>query len=142
MIVADVFIGVVQDGKLHLDWRKQFDAYLSRFEGHEVELEVRKRRSKRSLRQNRWMYAFLTPLAEHTGSTVEELKLIGLIALWGTHEVMGYIVPVRTHTSELNTLEFSDLCACYQQKADEVGVLILDPDEYRAAKKTAAKRAA
>lgn len=137
-----IFIGVVQDGTLRLDWRKQFDAYLAQFEGHEVEVEVRKRRSKRSTRQNRWMHAFLTPLAEHTGSTVEELKLIGLIALWGTHEVMGYTVPVHAHTSELNTAEFSDLCAWYQQKAAEVGVLILDPDEYRAAKKKAAERAA
>ena len=142
MIVADVFIGVVQNGKLHLDWRKQFDAYLSQFEGHEVEVSVRKRKSKRSLKQSAFLHAAIKPWADELGYTVEELKLALLGECFGYHTVRGVSMPVKLHTSQLNTQEFCDLTELMMQKAAEDGVLILAPDEFRAANKKAAKRAA
>lgn len=134
---------VTDDGHVKFDFPSQAHQFNREYlAGHEVYVEVYKRRGKRSIQQNRWLYAFLGPLAEKLGVTVEELKLIGLIALWGTRVVMGYRVPEKAHTSDLNTEEFSDLCAWYQQKAAEVGVLILDPQEWKAEKRKAARKAA
>lgn len=127
---------IEDDGRVKFDFPTQAHAFNREYlKGHDVYVEIYKRRGKRSVKQNRWLYAFLKPLAEVLGVTVEELKLIGLVALWGTHDVMGYRVPVKAHTSDLDTEEFSDLCAWYQQKAAERGVLILDPNEWKAAKR-------
>lgn len=107
-----IFIGTVrEDGsRLDFDFPADYRNYIKQFAGHEVEIEIRKRRSKRSLRQNAWFHAFIVPFAEHLGYRVEELKLAGLIALFGTDVVMGFTVPKKPHTSQLNTEEFSDLC--------------------------------
>jgi len=140
-----LFIGVVsEDGKkLRLDYPDQFKAYYAIFAGDEVEIEIRKRRSKRSLRQNAWLHSFLTAFAKHLGYTLPELKLVGLVAVFGTHEVMGYTVPVEPHTSKLNTEQMSDLCEWYVQQGAEMDppFLILYPEEFRRQKRKKAKAA-
>lgn len=129
----NTLIGVVRDdgSKLDFDYPDDYRAHIRKFAGHEVEIEIRKRRSKRSDRQNAWLHSFLGALAEHLGYTLEELKLVGLVALWGTHDVMGYTLPAKPHTSKLNTNEFSDLCEWFVQKAAEVDFLVLYPEEFK-----------
>lgn len=132
-----IFIATVRDdgSKLDLDYPKDFRAHIQQFAGHEVELEVRKRRSKRSLRQNAWLHSFLGGFAEHCGYSLEEMKLVGLVALWGTNDVMGCTIPKKPHTSQLNTEEFSDLCEWFVQKAAGLDYLVLYPEEFKRDKK-------
>lgn len=144
---ARVWIGVMeadQHGEIRFraDDAAEYAALVSDLDGYEVEQVLRKKRSTRSLRQNRWFWSFMKPLAEHLGYEVEELKLVGLIAVFGTHAVMGYTVPVHAHTSELNTEEFADLCAWFVQKAAEIDFLILTPDEFKREKKQHQRRGA
>lgn len=132
-----ILVGLVRDdgSKLDFDYPSQYRAHIQQFAGHEVEIEIRKRRSKRSARQNAWLHSFLKDLADHLGYTIEEIKLVGLVALWGTHDVMGCTVPIKLQTSKLNTEEFSDLCEWFVQKAAEVDFLVLYPEEFKRQRK-------
>jgi hypothetical protein len=129
------------EGQLHLDMqRKQVSAILkARFGGKRVELEVRERKSKRSDRQNRAFHAAITPWAHELGYAVEELKrdLLGLC--WGYYEQKSkskltgeeHLVPLKPHTSKLNTKEFSDLMEFTVMKAAETGYVMPLPDEFK-----------
>ncbi len=132
---------VTEDGrKLLLDFPAQFKQDYAQFAGHEVELELRKRRAKRTLKQNAYLHAAIKPFADHLGYLVPELKQALLCELYGYHTVAGQEVPNRMHTSDLNTQEFVELTELMIQRAAENNVLILYPDEFKAARKKAAKR--
>lgn len=137
-----LFIATVDEqGRVHPDFpSKMHEFNRAHFAGHEVEIEIRKRRSKRSLRQNSAYHASIQPLAEHLGYTVEELKLVMLGGCFGWHKVAGAQMPDRMHTSELNTEEFSDLMAYTMQIAAENDIVILDPSQWKAEKKKSARR--
>lgn len=139
-----ILIGLVRDdgSKLDFDYPTEYRNYIKQFAGHEVEVEIRKRRSKRSDRQNRWLHSFLGELAEFLGYSLEELKLVGLVAVFGTDTIMGFTVPKKPHTSQLNTEEFSDLCEWFVQKAAEVDFVVLYPEEFKREKKKQARKAA
>lgn len=128
-----IFIGTVRDdgSRLDLDFPSDYRAYIRQFAGYEIEVEVRHRRSKRSDRQNRWFHSFIVPFAESIGETVPTLKLIGLVAVFGTKVVMGYTVPVYAHTSDLNTQQFSELCEWFVEQAAKCGYVVLYPEEFR-----------
>lgn len=139
-----IFIGTVdENGRVHFDFPSKAHAFNQEyFAGHEVEIEIRKRRSKRSLKQNAYLHAAIEPLAEKLGVTVAGLKLILLGEVFGWTNVLGRPYPERDHTSDLNTEEFSDVMAFAQQLAAEHGVLILDPSEYKAEKQKRERRGA
>lgn len=134
MSTRGVFIGTVdEDGKVHPDYPSKMHAFNREyFAGHEVEIEIRKRRSKRSLKQNSAYHASIQPLAEHLGYTTEELKLAMLGGCFGWREIHGANIPIKLHTSELDTQQFSDLMAYTTRIAAEHDVLILDPSEWKA----------
>ena len=131
-----VFIGFVSDaGKLTLDFPKQMTAYLKHLAGHEVEVEIRKRRSRRSADQNRGFHAMIAPWAKSEGHDVDDLKsdLMGTVFGWAEKRTLAdNRVPLRRHTSELNTAEFSELIDRTLQIAAECGVILQAPDEYTA----------
>lgn len=138
-----LFIGVVRDdgSKLDFDSPDEYRDFIrAHFAGHEVEIEIRKRRSKRSLRQNSAYHASIQPLAEHLGYTVEELKLVMLGGCFGWHTVAGAQMPDRMHTSELNTEDFADLMAYTMQIAAENDIVILDPSQWKAEKRKSTRR--
>jgi len=138
-----IFIGTVRDdgSKLDFDFPNDYRNFIRQFAGHEVEIEIRKRRSKRSLRQNAWFHSFIVPFAESLGETVPDLKLAGLVALFGTKQVHGCTVPEYAHTSDLNTEQFSDLCEWFVQEAARCGFVVLYPEEFKRQKKQQQKRA-
>ena len=143
-----VFIGLVQDGVLRLDFKRQYDAYIKRFEGDEVEVTIAKRRSRRSDRQNRAFHAALVPWAEFLGDDVESLKDELLALEFGFDEVKspltGAIKRVlhEPHTSILDTLKFSRLFERAAVEAAGTGYVMQMPDEYLKAKEQLRKRAA
>jgi len=144
MSTRGIFPGFCQDdGKLTLDFpSKAHEFNRAHFGGHEVTIEVYKRRSKRSLRQNAFLHAAIEPWAKQIGETVTGLKIALLGEVFGWTTVRGHQVPTKDHTSELNTEEFSDVMAYAMQAAAEDGVLILDPSQYLAEKRKREKKAA
>jgi hypothetical protein len=139
-----IFIGTVRDdgSKLDFDFPQDYRNWIKQFAGHEVEIEVRKRRSKRTLKQNAAYHAAIAPLAEHLGYQTEELKLAMLGGCFGWREVAGANLPIRLHTSDLNTKDFAQLMDYTLQIAAENDVLILDPSEWKAAKRKQQRKAA
>lgn len=74
--------------------------------GHEVELVIRKRRTKRSGKQNRWIHAAASALADHCGLSLAEMKCELMGACWGWHTLpSGHEVPVKLHTSDMTVDE-------------------------------------
>jgi hypothetical protein len=136
-VTRGLFIATVDEqGRVHPDHPTEMHQFnMAHFAGHEVELEIRKRRSKRSLKQNSAYHASIQPLAEFLGYTVEELKLVMLGGCFGWKDVKGAQLPERMHTSDLNTEEFSDLMAYTMQIAAEHDILILDPSQWKAERK-------
>lgn len=131
------FIGVVRDdgSKLDFDYPKDYRAFIQTLAGYEVEIDIRKKRTRRTLKQNAFFHAAIAPLAEHLGCTTEELK-IDLLGTWfGWKDIRNSKVPERLHTSELNTKDFADLMDHTMQIAAEEGIVILDPSQYKTQKR-------
>jgi hypothetical protein len=124
-----VFVGLVQDGKLRLDSKKQYDAYITRFEGDEVEVTVRKRRSRRSEQQNGYYWSVVIPLmAEHCGYTRDEMHEAIKAKFLGQEDQSRGLLRIGS-TARLNTLEFADLVdRVILWAAHELGVIIPAPD--------------
>jgi hypothetical protein len=133
------------DGRSTLDtpsfW-KAFVKELAGADGNEITITACRRRSKRSLKQNKFFHAAIAPLAEHLGYTTEELKLDLLGTCFGWKEMKsGSKVPERLHTSDLNTKDFAQLMDHTMQIAAENGIVILDPSEYGQSKRKREKAA-
>ena len=144
MSARGIFPAFVEaDGRIKFDYPSQAHAFnREHFADDEIFVEVYKRRSKRSLKQNAAYHASIAPLAEHLGYTVEELKLAMLGGCFGWKNVSGCQLPERMHTSDLDTQQFSDLMAYTNQIAVEHDVLILDPSQWKAQKRRRERRGA
>jgi hypothetical protein len=140
-----IFRGVItEDGKYFLpDSKREWEAHKQSLAGYEVEVDLWKRRAKRSLQQNRWMHSFLRPLSEVSGVTVPRLKLLGLIEVFGCDKIGDVWVANKTSTTECDTQEMGDLCEWFvQHAAEQYNLVILYPDEFKAKRKKAARKAA
>jgi hypothetical protein len=145
----NTFIGfVTPQGKLLLDFPTAFKAYVRKFAGDEVELEIRRKREKRSLRQNAAFWAMLTEWARSEGWTLDDLKDAVMAEAFGTEEITMPItgelrrVPAKRHSSALTVTEFVHLIEETMRLAAECGVVLMAPDEYKKAKEVAQKKAA
>lgn len=135
-----VFVGVVQNGKLRLDFRRQFDAYLTRFEGHEVEVEVRKRRSKRSGQQNKyWHGVVVALLAEHCGYSKDEMHEALKAKFLATEDLALGLIKIGS-TAKLSTAGFADLIDRVSLWAAEDLGVIIPPAEVEPRKRTKGTR--
>lgn len=148
MTPVSVFIGLVtEDGeKLILDFPKMFKAYYRRFAGHEVELEIRKRRLKQTDRQRKGFHAMITPWANDAGHQIDDLKfdLMGEVFGWSEKPspLTGRQTPIKQHTSELTRDEYSTLIERTLEIAASCGYVLEAPNEYKERKKKEAKAAA
>lgn len=143
------FLGFVKDdGRLELDNRAAFLAYVRKFKGEEVELEIRKRRTKRSDRQNRAFHAMVTPWANEEGWAIDDLKRELMGEVFGRKEFTSPVTgemswtPLKFHTSKLTVQEFNLLMERAVEIAAGCGVILQLPDEYLAERKKRARAAA
>lgn len=141
MNVTPAFFGhVTTSGKLILDDRSGFVAHTRTFQGQAVEVSIRKKRSKRSLDQNAWLWGVALPLiAEHCGYDQHEHDMLHyelLAKRFGVVEVASHLpdtqpftMPVQT-TSKMNTREFCDYMEWLVRfAAMDLGVEIPLPNE-------------
>lgn len=140
------FLGFVDDtGKLSLDHQAAFRAYAKRLAGNEVEIEIRKRRVRRSDRQNRAFHACITPWALSEGHDIEDLKDDLLREVFGLRETVNTLtgevkhVLAEPHTSTLDTAKFAHLMERTVEIAARCGVVLELPGEFNARKQAEAK---
>ena len=138
-------------GRLTFAHPAQARAYLrAKFAGQCIVGQFYEHRSKRSDRQNRAGHALCWEwLRWREGWTLGALKLYALGGCFGylevVHPVTGEILlfPAKPHSSELTVEEFCKwIDWILQHAAEEDGVVLVAPDEYRRAREALARKAA
>jgi len=80
--------------------------WLESLAGRDVEIVVRKKRTKRSLDQNALIHAIASTLADHCGNSLAEMKFELMGACWGWRTLKsGLVVPVKLHTADMTVEE-------------------------------------
>lgn len=122
------FVGTVEKGKLHIDFRPNFDRWLVTLEGQRVTVEVKKFRKNRTDAQNRyWWGCVIDILSKHTGYEPEEMHDAIKIKFLPVEK--AGLISGRS-TARLNTAEFNDLIERVQRwAAQDLQVYIPDPEE-------------
>jgi len=124
-----IHYGTVRYGQFFPDDPKKYYRALYRNEGKEVEITVRRKRKKRSGRENRYYWAVIVDiLANHLGYTPQEM-----------HEALKWeLLRIRHRgkpdtvksTADLSTVEFEDYCSRARMWASaELGCYIPLPNE-------------
>lgn len=128
------FYGKVDDdGVLTLRNRKQLKEDLKELKGVNVTVTIVKTKKNRSLEQNKWLWACITLLCEHTGYSKDEMLAIvkyKFLKATKADEKTGEVFEYLKGTSELTTTEFSvfmdDLI---KWSADSLQVVLPIPNE-------------
>lgn len=113
MTGAPIFHGRISaDGVFSLEHAEQNlrREYFKTLAGKDVEIIVRKVRTKRSIDQNKYLHAVPFPiLALHLGDSIEGVKFDLMGEKWGwTTTKHGNHIPVKPHTSEMTVEECTE----------------------------------
>lgn len=109
----------------------------ARFGGKRVDVEIRHRKSRRSLEQNKWLHAAFKGWADFLGYGVDELKREMLALVFGTDDVTSPLTgEIRSalrkpHTSALTMKEFAEFMDRAMVTAAETGYIIEEPEEWK-----------
>lgn len=134
--LVPLFFGRVSDeGKLVFDSeerRLQYREWMNRLRGSQVQVSVRKRRKKRSLKQNNYLWKCLSVLEESTGQAAEDIYdyLIERHAPMEELDLSGRKVMKRKGSSRFSTGEMVEFMMHVSVLASELGVVLPDPDQY------------
>jgi hypothetical protein len=129
-MIAPLFYGTINKGKLILETPQRYLVHLSGLEGKKVELVLRKRKSKRSINQNSayWGIA-IEILCEKTGYTKEQMHFALKEKFASTIDPVTGLRIVES-TAAMNTVRFNKYYADIQQWAIEfLDCYIPDPNE-------------
>ena len=123
-----VFFGKVEKGALKADAR--FYAWLSALEGLDVEIVVRKKRTKRSDPQNRYYWGVaIEMLSSFTGYSREEMHDALKEKFLGSERDSMGLVKIRSSAS-LSKDEFSKYTnQVVRWAAESLGLFIPDPNQ-------------
>lgn len=128
------FLGYVdKDGKLTLDYAAQFRAYAKHLAGEEVELVLRKRRSRRSLKANAYYWGVVLPaIAQRLeGWTTEDVHEAMKAKFLATEDLELGLWKIGS-SRKLTTQEFATyLDSILLWAAEKLGLVIEQPEEPR-----------
>lgn len=138
---APAFVGFVDGtGRLTIDRMAHFKAYVKHFSGEVVEIEVRKRRSKRSLKANAFYWAaVLPPIKERLeGWTLDEVHEAMKAKFLSKEDLTLGLTKIGS-SRKLNTEQFAEyLDSIILWAAEKLGVVIELPAEPQKQKSRAA----
>lgn len=128
--MVPIFTGSVKKGKLSLDHPDRFVVYLSGFEGKPVEVIVRKKKSVRSLQQDRAYFGIaIKQLCQKTGYTKEEMHEAMKVKFASRIDHNTGLIVVES-TAKMSTTRFNEFYADIQKWAAEfLNLYIPDPGE-------------
>lgn len=102
----------VKDGRLQLNISKRIKEDLAAFEGKRVEINIARKKSKRSNQQNRLMWVYATILADEIGMSkneVHEILKYKFLQKEAVDEKTGEVLKYIGSTTTLTKSEFIDL---------------------------------
>ena len=125
-----IFHGRVEKGKLILDSPDRFRVHLSRYEGQPVEVVVRKKKSQRSILQNRAYFGIAVKiLCLHTGFNREEMH-DALKQKFASRVDEKTGLTIIESTADMDTVRFCQYYEDIQRWAIEfLGVYVPSPNE-------------
>ena len=124
-MITPNFFGFVKDGNLTLIRQDDFKKYLWSLSGRVV-LTIKKERAQRSNPQNNLYWSYITIIADSLGYEKEELHDT-FRAMFLTDRSKK--LPMVRSTTSCSTVEFIEYIEKIKQKAAELGIVLLDPDE-------------
>ena len=124
---------VDKSGVLKINNRHDFDRSLIQLaplakDFTEVEIIVRKKRSRRSLDQNAFFHSWINLLSNYTGYSFDQMKNIvkyKFLKAEAINEKTGEIYEYIKETSSLNKSDFADFCTEIQHWSKDTFNLIL-----------------
>lgn len=109
MNITSIFYGKVKNGKLKLDNPQGYLVTLSRLEGQDIELTIKKQRQVRSLQQNAYYWSVVVAiLADYFGYEPDELHDELKLKFNPKHSKIDYDKTYGGTTTKMSTQEFSD----------------------------------
>lgn len=128
-----LFFGKVGfNNNLHLENRDDFDVYLTKLTGQEVQISIEKRKKKRTGKQNDYLWGGIyKTISLDTGHTVNELhNIFGSMFLSYQFEFNGKLIPRVKSTTELTTVELSDYIRDITIEVANMGITLPTSDEW------------
>ncbi len=134
MSLVPVFTGrVLPGGLLVMDRQKDYARHVRSLHGRFVEVIVRKQRTQRTSRQNRYYFGVVIPLiAEHCGYEKDEMHELLAMRFLRTDDDPITGSPRRKRTPQTDTQEFADYLDSCIRFAAELGVVIPEPNQVAA----------
>lgn len=132
--MTPVFTGKVTDeGKILFDRPRDFREYMDTLRRNNVQVVVRRYRSKRSNEANRYYWGCVVALmAEEFGYTKDELHEVLAMKFLRIEDCPITGVPRRKRTPNCDTKEFSEYVDACIRLAAEHGIHVPAPDEVEA----------
>lgn len=127
------FRAEIKKGKIEIEQRVAFNAYLKKLIGKKIYLIVKPISKIRSLNQNNYYWGgVLTPISEHTGHSIEDLHELFKEMFLGRQEITwrGMKKNILTTTTSKNTSEFSEYTSKIISEVADMGIRIASPEEY------------
>jgi len=121
------FYGQVKSGKLRLDNKAQWDKVLAKMPDCKVNLELKRRKNHRTLSQNALYWLWLEEISNYTGYYAEELHSSFKSMFLTDHSKK---LPLVRSTTALNKAQFSLYLSKVEQKANELGITLMQPEDY------------
>jgi len=132
---------VGSNGKLEKIYSKRaFDADMALFSGMDIEISFKRWRKSRTLKQNALFHAYVHEISDQTKMSPERVKraikaqflTIDILDEDGvpmTNPTTGEVLKEVRDTSDLNTIEMSELCDNVRLLVMDFGVYLKAPNE-------------
>lgn len=122
----------VKSGKLFIRNKNQFDLDVSKLNDCELWLTLEKKKSNRSMEQNKYWWVCMTLLSNHFGYTKDEMHNICKFMFLKSQKVdetSGLVFEYLKSTTELTKSEFSEMVEQMIRWSAEHGVVIPEPNQ-------------
>lgn len=121
----------IKEGKLYFS-RRFFDFQLSKLKDGPADIIIEKRRSTRTIQQNRYYWLCIEIICETTGYSPEEQHEIfkKLYLPKRNLKWRGREVEIGGSTTDLSKGEFISYMQFIQREAGEMGIILPLPEEY------------
>jgi len=134
-----IFNAQIRDQKLHIIHRSKFDQFIAGCGWNQVEIIIRKKRKRRSLSQNAYLFSTVYPyiqdgIKESWGYPLSKDEVHSLMKQYFCYKEIvnpttGEVTKIPDHTSELSTTDFMLYITQLQEFAKEfLGVTIPEPN--------------
>ena len=123
------FDGTVENGKVKLNNREQFDDFILQFEGQQIQACVRKYDRSRTIPQNRYLRGVVVPIvAKEMGEANHDAVHEHLINEFGIEVVSDTGITYKKRTSDYSTMEIKEYVRRIQTFYADEGLIIPDPE--------------